>query len=193
MIKIIKSALISFFLISLCACGTGWGTCPSFKYELDTFDVENYVGKWYEIARHVQTPFQKGDCGTAEYTLLENGSIKVVNTEYTNGQVNQAFGEANRTDDPFKLKISFGTSIISKLFKGDYRVVDTDYKNYSLVYSCTDIFFGKFYFVWIIAREPVLPEATLERLLNEIQNKFGISKNELRFNNQSPELCGERQ
>lgn len=191
--QIIKIALIILAIIGFAACESSWGSCPSFKYEQDSFQSNDYLGKWYEIARHKGTPFQKGDCTTAEYSALENGNIKVVNSEYTNGVLTRAVGEAEKSEDQFRLKISFGKSLFSKFFKGDYRVVDTDYKNYTLVYSCTDFFFGNFYFVWVLAREPTLPEATVQKILAEIQAKFGVTKDELRFNNQSTELCGNRQ
>jgi len=37
--------------------------------------------------------------------------------------------------------------------KGDYRVVSTDYENYSIVYSCSKLFgFYKVEFAWILGR-----------------------------------------
>jgi len=188
--KLFRTTLFALAIISLVACENAWGNCPVINYELESFKLADYMGKWYEIARHKSTRFQKGDCTTAQYTLNERGNIDVINTEFVNGKKNQVIGEAVKTNDQFRLKISFGDSFISKLFKGDYRVVNTDYKSYSLVYSCTDFFFGKFYFVWVLAREPVLPEATMQKIISEIQTKLGISKEELRFNNQSTELCG---
>lgn len=190
--KLFKTTLFALAFITLVACENAWGTCPKFDYALDTFNTEEYLGKWYEIARHKSTPFQKGECTTAEYSINESGNIKVNNTEFVNGKYNSILGEAVKTEDQFRLKVSFGDSFVSKLFKGDYRVVDTDYKSYALVYSCTDFIFGKFYFVWVLAREPVLPEATLQKITGEIHTKLGISKDELRFNNQSTELCGSR-
>jgi len=191
MYKLIKVFLISMTILNSTLCGSGWGSCPAFKYELEEFKTIDYLGKWYEIARHKDTPFQKGECTTAEYSVLENGNIKVLNTENINGKINQAIGEAEKTEDPFKLKITFGNSLFSKLFKGDYRVIDTDYKNFSLVYSCTDFFFGKFYYVWVLSREPVFSEANLQKVLNEIEVKFGIKKDELKFTNQTKESCGD--
>lgn len=191
--KGIKIVLIAICLAAICNCESSWGSCPNFKYELDSFNLREYLGKWYEIARHKSTPFQKGDCTTAEYSLKENGNVKVLNSEWINGEKSFAEGEANTTSDPFRLQVRFGDSFIAKLFKGDYRVVDTDYKSYSLVYSCTDFFFGKFYFVWILSREPTLPEVTYQRLLSQIETKFGISRDQLRVTKQSGDVCINRQ
>ena len=176
-------------LLSLSLTGISWGSCPAFSYELKSFNTEDYLGKWYEIARHNSTPFQKGDCTTATYTLNQDKNINVKNEELIDGKPSSAQGVGTKTSDPFRLQISFGNGFMAKLFKGDYRVVDTDYTSYSLVYSCSDFFFVKFQFVWIISREPVMNQETLTKLLNEMQTKFGITKEELRFTNQTTELC----
>ena len=38
---------------------------------------------------------------------------------------------------------------------GDYWIIETDYHNYSVVYSCADFLFGaiKLEFAWILSRE----------------------------------------
>ena len=36
---------------------------------------------------------------------------------------------------------------------GDYKVVSTDYENYSIVYSCTDVLVGKFDLFWVLTRD----------------------------------------
>ncbi len=112
--KIFKIALISLAIIGFAACEISWGSCPSFKYEQESFDSTLYLGKWYEIARHKSTPFQKGDCTTADYSKLDNGNIKVVNDEQVNGVYKPAEGEAVLTADEHVLKVSFGKSLFHK-------------------------------------------------------------------------------
>jgi len=190
--KIFKIALISLAIIGFSACESSWSKSPSFKYEQESSDSTLYLGKWYEIARHKSTPFQKGDCTTAVYSKLANGNIKVVNSEIENGCLKVVEGEAEQTAEKNVYKVSFGKSLFSKLYKGDYRVFDTDYTSYSLVYSCTDFSLGKFNYVWVLARKPVLPEVTLSRLFGQIETIFGIPRNEMRLNNQNNEFCGRK-
>ena len=56
-------------------------TCDAPPY-LDTFDPDQYTGRWYEMARNADMPFEFGDCGTADYAILPNGLVDVTNTEW---------------------------------------------------------------------------------------------------------------
>lgn len=185
-----KQIIILFALISVCVSESAWGGCPNTFRPGVEFKTEDYLGKWYEIARHKTIPFQKGDCGTAEYSLKDANSIGVLNKEKTPEKNVSIVGTATKTNDPFRFALRFGDSIISKVFTGDYRVASTDYKNYSIVYSCFDYFFGKFYYAWILSRTPVMEEAQLQSALLELE-KFGIKKDEMRFNDHSKALCGD--
>lgn len=39
-----------------------------------------YLGRWYEIEK-IPVSFEKGSCIQANYSLMENGNIKVINQE----------------------------------------------------------------------------------------------------------------
>lgn len=39
-----------------------------------------YLGRWYEIEK-IPTSFERGSCIQANYSLMENGNIKVINQE----------------------------------------------------------------------------------------------------------------
>ena len=181
--------LLLLTLVSLSISKTDWGSCPSTLKEGEEFRVNAYLGKWYEIARHKSTPFQKGDCGVAEYSLNEKGNIKVYNTEKTPEKTNSITGEASKTDDPFRFKIAFGDFPFNKLFKGDYRVIDTDYNNFALVYSCADFYLAKQYTAYILSRTPELPQAFLDRIFLQLE-KFDLPKEEFRFDIQTSNYCG---
>ena len=43
------------------------------------FELERYLGEWYEIAR-LDHSFEEGlDCVTATYSLRDDGGVKVIN------------------------------------------------------------------------------------------------------------------
>ncbi len=87
-------------------------------------DLNSYLGRWYEQGRYEQR-FQKGCEGvTADYSLNNDGTIKVLNTCHEgapNGPVRTAEAKAAVTDKTTnaKLKVTFFWP-----FSGDYWVLD---------------------------------------------------------------------
>ncbi|NLF81884.1 MAG: lipocalin, partial [Bacteroidales bacterium] len=70
----------------LFAAGCGAQDNPEFNVTIDDtvkeLDLNRYLGKWYEIARFDHS-FERGLVGaTANYSLREDGKIKVLNTGY---------------------------------------------------------------------------------------------------------------
>merc|ERR1712151_784978 len=190
-IKMIKQIIILIALFSTIAAESAWGRCPATFVEGKQFERDAYLGKWYEIARHKSTPFQKGDCGTATYSINDAGNIRVENRKKTTEKDVYILGEATATSDPFRFGLVFSDNFFAKLFKGDYRVADTDYKNYSVVYSCFDYFFGKVYYAWILSRTPELAPEVLDNIVNELNTRFEIPRSEMYFNTHNKDYCGE--
>jgi apolipoprotein D and lipocalin family protein len=91
---------------------------------VDTVNLDRYLGKWYEIASNPSW-FQKGCTGsTAEYSLLSDGKIQVVNRCYKDsleGPLKESKGKAEVADTTTnaKLKVWFFWP-----FKGDYWIID---------------------------------------------------------------------
>ena len=49
--------------------------CPSFT-AMDTFEVQRYAGRWYEVARDAYIIFELfSNCVNVDYTLLEDRSV----------------------------------------------------------------------------------------------------------------------
>ncbi len=125
-------------------------------------DLNRFLGRWYEIARFDHR-FERNLVGvTADYSLLPDGKIRVVNGGYLldfNGRHKQAVGKAKRPDParPGQLKVSFFL-----WFYTDYNVMelDEDYQ-YALIGSNTDRY------LWILSRTPSMPMPTLNRLIDE--------------------------
>ena len=96
-------------------------------------DVRKYMGTWYEYAR-IPNRFQNKCVGnvTANYTLLPDGNVEVVNKCLeTGGKTDSAKGLAKITDSETnsKLKVSFFSIFGIHLFWGNYWVLylDDDY------------------------------------------------------------------
>ncbi|XP_047446300.1 apolipoprotein D-like [Mugil cephalus] len=161
-----------------------FGRCPKPDVQAN-FDVTRYVGKWYEIKK-LPTTFQKGECGTATYSLKSPGVIRVLNSEMLDdGTISSIVGSAKVKDpaEPAKLQVSFNNSP-----PGPYWVLSSDYEGHSLVYSCTE--FGLFHkeLSWIQSREPTLPEETVKEL-ESILTSVGVNVEKMVPTNQDEAYC----
>lgn len=136
-------------------------------------DISRFMGKWYEIARFNHF-FEKGMTHvTAEYSLLPNGKIRVVNRGIKDGKPKEIIGKAkqpNPVEYPGRLEVSFFL-----WFYSDYYILELD-KNYqyALIGSSTDKY------LWILSRTPEMPKETLDEFLQNI-NKRGYDLNKLIF------------
>jgi apolipoprotein D and lipocalin family protein len=135
-------------------------------------DLNRYAGRWYEIARYPNR-FQKQCAGntTADYKLLPNGRIEVINQcRESDGSVKAVKGEARINDKASnaKLEVRFAPSYLSFLpfVWGDYWIIDLG-PNYE--YSVVGDPSRKYF--WILAREPRLDEKTYAGILERAAAK----------------------
>ena len=142
-------ALISILTIGISSCRT----IPPNAVAVESFDKAKYLGKWYEIARF-DFKFERNlNNTTAEYSLNENGTIKVDNQGYNTLKEEwvQAIGKAKfvENDCLAMLKVSFFGP-----FYGGYNVIaiDDDYK-FALIAG------GSLDYLWILSRETEIPDA----------------------------------
>lgn len=133
---------------------------------VESVDLRRYQGLWYEIAR-LPNEFQDQCAGnvTAEYTLMDNGRIRVVNRcLLADGEVDEAEGVARRPDPNREaaLKVRFAPRWLSwlPLVWGDYQIMalSTDYE-YVLIGAPSREY------LWILGREPSLPQETINALV----------------------------
>lgn len=127
-------------------------------------DLERYLGKWYELARH-ENRYEKGMDGvTAEYSLLPDGRIQIVNTgrrDWPNGEQSIAHGKAIVADERTgaKLKVSF----FGPFYVGDYWVLDhDDTYTWAIIGEPT----GRY--LWVLSREPHPAPDKTEALLKRV-------------------------
>jgi len=162
---------IILLALVLTACtGTPKGVEPVSGFELD-----RYLGKWYEIAR-LDHSFERGLTSvTADYSLRDDGHVKVINRGYNQekNQWKEAEGKAKFVNDPdtAQLKVSFfgpfyGSYIVFGLDKQDYQYAFVAGPNHG--------------YLWLLARTPQVDEAIIERFINEASQR-GFNTDELIF------------
>ncbi|XP_015111737.1 apolipoprotein D [Diachasma alloeum] len=167
--------------LALCLLGIvgaqvpGIGSCPNVE-TISTFDVEKYAGKWYEQNRYFTIFELGGKCVTANYTLNDDGTVKVVNAQVNSFTENpsEIEGLARVVDakDPGKLAVRFSSSPVD----GSYWILDTDYESYSAVWSCQSLLFANTQFAWILTREQNPSETVVEKAKDAFR-KYGIIVN----------------
>lgn len=142
------------------------------KTVVKKFNIEKYLGTWYEISRY-DHKFERGLVGvTAKYSFRDDGKIKVKNSGFKdslNGEMSEAVGKAKIPDpnQPAKLKVSFFW-----FFYADYFVLELD-KNYqwAIVGSKSDKY------LWILSRTPQMDKILYENLLKKIKNRgYDVNK-----------------
>jgi apolipoprotein D and lipocalin family protein len=154
----LRTAVGACFVAMLCAACTG---IPEGIEPVGEFEADRYLGRWYEIAR-LDHSFERGLTRvTADYERQDDGGISVVNRGYdrARGEWREARGRAYFLGDPAvaSLKVSFFGP-----FYGGYHVIALDRKEYrwALISGPSRSF------LWVLARTPTLPDATLEALVS---------------------------
>jgi apolipoprotein D and lipocalin family protein len=137
------------FVLFLTACVS----IPEHVKPVDHFVLEKYLGKWYEIAR-LDHSFERGLTRvTAEYSLRDDGSVRVLNRGYSikENTWKEAEGKAYFVggSDQGYLKVSFFGP-----FYGSYIVFELDHAHYQYSLVCGP---DRSY-LWILARVPEIPE-----------------------------------
>jgi apolipoprotein D and lipocalin family protein len=132
---------------------------PKHVTPVEGFRLERYLGRWYEIAR-LDHSFERGLTRvTADYSLRDDGGVRVVNRGYdaASGKWKTAEGRGYFVAGPDRgfLKVSFFGP-----FYGSYVVLELDREGYGHALVCGP---DRSY-LWILARRPQLDEGILKAL-----------------------------
>lgn len=179
MLTSVSSALSRIFLGALLVAGlvisvTGCSTAPPEGLTSVTpFDVNRYLGKWYEIAR-LDHSFERGLTDvSATYSLKSDGSLEVINRGFNTkkDEWKSATGRAVFTgsQNQGSLKVSFFGP-----FYGGYHILALDQANYQWALVAGP---DRDY-LWILARSKVLAPAIREQLVAEAK-KMGFATDKL--------------
>ena len=152
----LKAAVVVCALLVAGCTGMPQGVTP-----VTGFDVNRYLGEWYEIAR-LDHSFERGlEKITAQYSLNPDGSLRVVNRGFdvASGQWREAEGKARFIDDPQtgRLKVSFFGP-----FYGAYNIIKLDHSGYRYALVCGP----DTSYLWILARSPDLDRTIVEQLVS---------------------------
>lgn len=158
---------ISFLLLIISCTGIPQGIEP-----VENFQLGKYLGKWYEIAR-LDHSFERGlSRVSAEYSLKEDGSVRVLNRGFLDEKKiwKEAEGKASFAESSEKgyLKVSFFGP-----FYGAYIIFDLDKENYQYSMICGP----DRNYLWILSRTPKISDELKNRLIQKASaSGFDASK-----------------
>ena len=141
-------------LVVLTAC-TG---IPAGVEPIQEFDLNKYLGEWYEIAR-LDHRFERGlDRVTANYTLRDDGGVRVINKGYKTdaGEWTEIEGKAYfvGAEDQGHLKVSFFGP-----FYASYVVFELDQENYQYAFVSGNTTS----YLWLLSRTPQVSDGLVAR------------------------------
>lgn len=160
-----------FLLALLTGCMNGGK--PRDLTAIQDFDATAYLGTWYEVAR-LDNTFERGlDHCRAEYTLRDDGRVRVKNTgsDSKSGITKSVTGSAKQVGAPAegRLSVTFFWP-----FSGGYNILawQREAPSYALVCGNTKNYF------WVLARDKHLPPETLQKIMPQA-HAWGIDTNRL--------------
>ncbi len=96
-----RKIVIGIFLLLF-----GCGGIPENVKPVDNFKLEKYLGKWYEIAR-LDHSFERGLTRvTAQYSLRDDGGVKVLNRGYSEKEKTWKQAEGKHTSFRGQIRVT---------------------------------------------------------------------------------------
>ncbi|MBU0530000.1 lipocalin family protein [bacterium] len=139
------------------------------------FELDKYLGKWYEIAR-LDHRFERGlQNVSADYTLKDDGNVKVVNSGFSTkkNKWKSATGKAKFAKDSSTgfLKVSFFGP-----FYGSYIIFELDKENYQYAFIAGD----NTSYLWFLSRTPTVSDELMDRFIKHA-GELGFNTDNLIF------------
>lgn len=161
-------------LLAGCATQSQTRPLPTVK----KVDLRRYAGQWYEIAR-LKNRFQReGESAMAEYQMVSETSASVRNSATTSsGKVRSIEGTATVVpgSSGARLRVKFHglAALVPASSEGNYWIIALDPGYRSAMVGTPDR-----KYLWILSREPRLPEATKKAYLEKAKS-LGFSLQDL--------------
>ncbi len=174
-----RSVLLTASLLVIAVGLSGCVSIPDNAKAVKPFDVKQFTGKWYEIAR-LDYRFEKDlENVTAEYGMRPDGLISVLNRGYDvkKGKWQQVEGKAKFAgdEDEGRLKVSFFGP-----FYAGYNVIalDPDYRYALVVGKSTE-------YLWLLSRETTMPDDVRDKYV-AMARALGCDTSKLVWVDQKP-------
>ncbi len=133
-------------------------------------DLQKFMGRWYEIAR-LDNRFERGMTDVvAEYTLLDDGTIRIVNSGMRDGKYHQTVGRGKLSSEVGRLRVSF-----FMFFYSDYNILEMAQDGQWVLVGGNSP-----KYLWILSREKQLPADVINHIIGLARGR-GYDTNALIF------------
>jgi apolipoprotein D and lipocalin family protein len=182
MSRFFKVSLITSISLMLTAC-LGM---PASVTPVKNFELERYLGVWYEIAR-LDHSFERGLQNiSAEYSMREDGGVAVINRGYSveDKKWKSAEGKAYFVEgaDRGYLKVSFFGP-----FYGSYVIFELEEGNYDYAFiSGPDNSY-----LWLLSRSPKVSQKVIDKFIG-MASERGFDTDSLIFVNHDNAIHDQR-
>ncbi|XP_012286567.1 apolipoprotein D isoform X4 [Orussus abietinus] len=153
----------------------GW--CPEYVPMAD-FDMNRFLGVWYEAERYFQLSEVVSRCVMANYTTTADGKFRVSNEVINRFTGVKRILEGEIKPSPSKaeegnLRVKYTTIPLTP--ETQYSVLETDYDNYAVLWSCSGIGPVHTQNAWLMTRQR-LPSGEVLQKAYGVLDKYKISK-----------------
>ncbi|XP_047512727.1 uncharacterized protein LOC125054729 isoform X2 [Pieris napi] len=158
------------------------GQCETIALQ-NNFELDKFTGKWHGLRGN--SILQNGDCSYINFTPVSSGNYQyTVEVGYVEASTRKEIrGTAVATAASFNLTLE-GKST-------DFNVLNTDYDNYALVYSCENV--GdeqRNVYIWELARDTSVSDEIFTSLVEQtIASNFGLTPTDLSITTHSEAVC----
>lgn len=165
--KFRMTIVLLLLMMLLAACVYNAGRDSLDRSTVANFNLDNFMGRWYEIARFDHR-FERGmEDVTAVYTLQPDGMVEVVNEGLRAGKLHRSVGKAKTTLQSGRLRVSFFW-----IFYSDYNILEMGRQgDWALVGSRSP------QYLWILSRTPTLPDETVSYIVGQAAKRgYNVDK-----------------
>jgi len=153
------SVLVIVAACAMVCLASGLGKCPRHEY-VHNFNMSRFAGQWYEVERSFYLMELTSNCVTINLVETRRGQLHVCvkTVGKWSGSVKESVGTAAVSKrDPSVYQYRVNTILPNALARflpgsGVYQVLNTDYDNYAIIWTCSSVGLAYTDMVWVLGR-----------------------------------------